>query len=565
MPVLERERRGVYLLACLVVLLAGAALHVWYLVDRCPLDLSGDEAHYWEWSRRLDLSYYSKGPLVAYIIAAGRLLLADWSQQLVGSEALAVRSPAVVLSVFTGLGLAVLALGATRRARTALATVALMCTVPIFAAGSMLMTIDAPLACLWVWTLVCVERAVRRKSSLAWIIAGVLIALGILAKYTMVLVYPVVGLWLLSDRDLRQQLKSPWPYVATAIGFAGFIPIVVWNAQHEWVSFRHVAGQAGITPTARPGLPGIGAYIGGQLAVTGLVWGLGMWWALVDLWRNPPPGCDTDTTRANTTRAQRLLLIAASLPWLAFLLFSPFTKVQPNWPMLSILPATILLVIWLGRRLPAGGRQRRGAQALIAAGILTGGGLVTVAHHTESLAGFFGWLSRGTPPLGLTSPAAPWDLTPIAKYDPTARLRGWSQLGQVVGVCLASERSAGRDPFILADDYQVASEVAFYCPGAPEVYSAESVLGGRLSQYDIWPNPCRDPERFIGRPCIYVGALHPELSTATSSGVTPLPGLRAVETVEYRLGNHPMQLWTIFAADQFMGFDTPSASADRKY
>ena len=33
------------------------------------LDLSPDEAHYWEWSRRLDLSYYSKGPLIAYLIA----------------------------------------------------------------------------------------------------------------------------------------------------------------------------------------------------------------------------------------------------------------------------------------------------------------------------------------------------------------------------------------------------------------------------------------------------------------------------------------------------------------
>src|SRR4051812_19729143 len=43
----------------------------------CPIDLSGDEAHYWDWSRQLDLSYYSKGPLVAYLIRASCAAFGD--------------------------------------------------------------------------------------------------------------------------------------------------------------------------------------------------------------------------------------------------------------------------------------------------------------------------------------------------------------------------------------------------------------------------------------------------------------------------------------------------------
>lgn len=560
MPRIDGERRGVYLLACVVLLLAGAALHVWYLIDNCPLDLSGDEAHYWEWSRRLDLSYYSKGPLVAYIIAGGRALLADWSERLVGSEALAVRLPAVLLSVLGGLGLYTLTLAVTQRARLALAAVALTCTVPMFAAGSMLMTIDAPLACAWVWTLVCVERAVRRDSMAAWIQAGMLIALGILAKYTMVLAYPVVGLWLLSGPDMRRHLKHVGPYMAAVVGLAGFLPIVIWNGQHEWVSFRHVAGQAGLTNVARPGLMGITEYIGGQIAVTGIVWGAAMWWALVALWRaRPEPG------EHGATQSLRLLLIAASVPWLVFLLFCPFTKVQPNWPMMSALPATSVLVIWLARRLRSSAAGRRNARAVIVSGVLVGGGLVGIAHHTESLAGFFAWLSRGAPPLHLTRPAAPWDLTPVAGYDPTARLRGWSELGQAVGDCLAAERDAGRKPFILADDYQVASEIAFYCPGEPEVYSAESVVGGRLSQYDLWDNPISAPGPFNDRPCIYVGALRSELTDDSPGRVAPLPGLHRVRTVEYRLGGHPLRIWTIFAAEEFKGFGSLATPVGRKY
>src|SRR5688572_14012601 len=57
------------------ILLAGFGGHLLYLTANCPIDLSGDEAHYWDWSRRLDLSYYSKGPLVAYLIRASCAVL----------------------------------------------------------------------------------------------------------------------------------------------------------------------------------------------------------------------------------------------------------------------------------------------------------------------------------------------------------------------------------------------------------------------------------------------------------------------------------------------------------
>src|SRR5205814_9404343 len=68
------------------VLGLGAISHIHYLNHNCPVDLSGDEAHYWDWSRQLDLSYYSKGPLVAYIIRA--------SCAIFGNTMPAVRYPA---------------------------------------------------------------------------------------------------------------------------------------------------------------------------------------------------------------------------------------------------------------------------------------------------------------------------------------------------------------------------------------------------------------------------------------------------------------------------------------
>src|SRR5262249_54761091 len=73
------------------LILATTALRIAYLSYDCPLDLAPDEAHYWDWSRHLDWSYYSKGPLVAYLIRAGCTVAAPISEKLTAGDMLAVR------------------------------------------------------------------------------------------------------------------------------------------------------------------------------------------------------------------------------------------------------------------------------------------------------------------------------------------------------------------------------------------------------------------------------------------------------------------------------------------
>ncbi len=538
------------LTACLILLAAGAAANLAYLLGPHALDLSGDEAFYWEWARRPDISYYEKGPLIAYIIAASRSLLADWSQRHVGNEMLAVRVPAILLSAITGLGIYILAGDTLGKPRIALATVAITCTIPILAAGSILMTIDTPMALAWVWALICLHRALRQDRLAYWIAAGALIALGILAKYTMALIFPTFGLFLLLDPKARRLLRRPGPYVALMLGLAGMLPILVWSAQHGWVNFRHVAGQAGMSGGPGIDLSGLLVYIGGQAAVLAGVWFVGMVWALIDVWRRP---CDAPA-ECHDPQSSRFLVVAAAVPWLVFLAFSVLTKIQPNWPFMALLTGTIVMTLWLGRRLrlptPA---ERTGARAFIAAGVLLGGATVVVMHRSEWLMPVFAWMARGAPA---------WNLTPVARYDPTARLRGWSQLGAAVGQVLAKERTAGREPFLLAADYQLAAQIAFYTPGEPTVFSAQSALGGRMSQYDIWPNPVRDATQFIGRPCVYVGALHPAL-TGRDGRPPALTDPELACTVTHRVRGYPLQVWAIYTSKRFNGFPAPTPGVRR--
>src|SRR5437870_1267637 len=106
-PAMAAEKWGCRGLAALAVLLA-AALHLFCLARDCPLDLAPDEAHYWDWSRHLDWSYYSKGPLVAWLIRLACELFGGWSEALVGNQMLAVRLPALLCGVLLLLSLYVL-------------------------------------------------------------------------------------------------------------------------------------------------------------------------------------------------------------------------------------------------------------------------------------------------------------------------------------------------------------------------------------------------------------------------------------------------------------------------
>src|SRR4051794_33101117 len=118
------------LLAALLIL-GAAVCHLIYLGSNCPLDLAPDEAHYWDWSRHLDWSYYSKGPLVAYLIRAGCALAGSWSEHHTGNLMFAVRLPAVLCGSLLLVSVYLLTVQVFGRECLALAVVGAALTLPL--------------------------------------------------------------------------------------------------------------------------------------------------------------------------------------------------------------------------------------------------------------------------------------------------------------------------------------------------------------------------------------------------------------------------------------------------
>ena len=480
-----------------LLLLAGFVGHVLYLTLSPPIGLAGDEAHYWDWSRQLDWSYYSKGPAVAVLIRGGRLLFGD--------TPLGVRFPALVLSIGTSLCTFWLTRRVFASDRLALGAVALTHLCPLFVAGSLLMTIDAPFYFCWATATCFGYLAMVENRRWAWPLVGVFLGLGFLAKYAALLwLVGMLVYLLLARRDL---LKTPWPWVATIIAFAFTTPVLVWNARHDWVSFGHVArstseNQNHFNPLKIAAQ--FGELIGGQIGLLNpIVFALmtgGVWRAR----RGRPASAGRESGSTASTgplkRAGLVYLLAIGLPFFGFVsLVTLFKNTEPNWPAPSYFTLVPLAAWFVAQTWPKSKGWLIGATVI-------GVAAIGVLHESAVL--------------------YPLVKAPPRKWDPSARLVGWDDVGRAVAEELKTLRPGA---LVIADRYQLAGLMAFYVDGHPKTfclgsYIADPAERDRLTQYDLWPDRDLSQPALRGRDAVFVGHAPPDLFTSFDS-VEALPDL----------------------------------------
>lgn len=393
-------------------------------------NLSGDEAHYWEWSRRLDWCYYSKPPGVAYLIRAGTLLF--------GNTELGVRFMAAPLSVLSSVVIYLLGTRLYDR-KVGLTAAVLFQAVPLFSAFGIAMTPDTGLIFFWLLSLLFLHRAWSDGAPRDWLLLGCSLGLGLLFKYAIAFLYLPAALLLLTTAQGRQRLRTPWPYLALGLSLLFFLPVVVWNSQHNWVMFRHDLGHTNVREGLVFSLGSLLEFIGGQLgAVTPILCVLML--VLLIKHRRQDPFC-----------------FWVTIPILAgFLLKSMQGKIQANWPLVAWLAGFISLANYLIHRYPAAGTH---IKRLVVIGLIIPA-VGTVLLHL--------------PFLTLNIPLPP-------EANPFKKIIGWEQLGNEVTSLVDNMEPP---VFVFSDHYMTASSLAFYVEGQPQTYCVN--LGRRMNQYDIW-------------------------------------------------------------------------------
>src|SRR6476660_8375655 len=215
-----------------------AALVVLRLVAAAWTPLTFDEAYYWMWSKHLAFGYYDHPPMVAYVIRAGTMIA--------GNTELGVRLVSILLALPMSYAIyrsAAILFGGVRVA----ATSAILLNVTMMASvGTLIVTPDAPLLVASSFVLFFLAKVLESGRGVWWLAVGAAVGAALLSKYTAMFFGAAILIWLAAVPKLRHWFLSPWPYLGGLVALALFSPVILWNADHQWVSFAKQLGRAKI-------------------------------------------------------------------------------------------------------------------------------------------------------------------------------------------------------------------------------------------------------------------------------------------------------------------------------
>lgn len=446
-------------------------LRLWF-VTTGQLGLVQDEAQYWDWTRHLQLTYYSKGPLIAWIIATFTTLF--------GNTELGVRMGSIVGAAAFPMLLWWIVADLWKRPALAVFAVFLAAVSPLFLALGILMTTDNPFVLCWTVAMGSLYAAAtpddtgRDRGVWPFALLTAAFGVGILAKYTMLgfaglaVAYGLV----LHRAGVLQRRFWPRFTLALALGILiGFLPTLIWNMQNGFVGYKHVLYLIGVSGKGAEKLfrlSRVPEYVGAQLGFALPWWfwltfvaGFG---AVRQVWImfQSPASATNINKDYGTSLAQSALLVLFFWPMTVFFLtWSLHTKVLANWNTVSFVAGTILGALELQRLLDSSPSRR--TTRLLAAGGVASVVLMLFLHLHQ--------------------------LLPIpASINPAHRLKGWEDMGDRMGQLAEQRFPDPKRVFFMSDVYDITASLAFYLPGQPRTYCLWWD-GRRMNQYDLWGGP----------------------------------------------------------------------------
>lgn len=373
-------------------------------------DLYPDEAQYWFWSLHPALGYYSKPPLVAWVIAL--------TTSAFGDSELAVRLAAPLLHAGAA-GFVYATAARLYDGRTGFWSAIVYASLPGVSLSAFVISTDAVLLPCWAAALYAFIRAREPGGGRWWIAVGIASGLGFLAKYAMAYWLLSALAYLLIVREERRHLR-PW-LGAVAIALLLYLPNFWWNWSNGFVSYLHTRDNAELGGPLFHPLAFL-EFFGSQFGVFGPLCFAALLAIVVRSRQLAEPGAR--------------LLAAFALPTLAMMLCVSFlSRAQPNWAAPAYISATILVVAWALQH-----DWHRGLRAAVAINLVIA---VFLFGAGDALAA-----------IGMRLPA---------KYDPLHRLHGWRKLAQSVSEAMAAQPGLR----LLADDRELLAALTYYVRPRP--------------------------------------------------------------------------------------------------
>jgi len=299
---------------------------IWVL-PRLGITLYVDEAQYWTWAQQLDWGYFSKPPVIAWLIAA--------STAAFGDSMVAVKLPAILLYPATAWLLFLLG-RQLFDARIGMRCAVAFSLLPFVSGLGLFVSTDAPLLFFWTLAILALVRASLLDRWRDWLLLGVALGLGIMSKYTMLAFSASALFYLLLTPQRRAQLRNPRLWAAVALACVLVLPNVLWNWEHDFPTLRHTADITHVEGLNEKN-GNLGEFLLAQFASLGPGFALAFLAALGMAWQQ--------------RRDERMqLLVCFSLPLLGIVFVQALrSEANGNWAAPAFITASMLAVVLLSR------------------------------------------------------------------------------------------------------------------------------------------------------------------------------------------------------------------------
>jgi 4-amino-4-deoxy-L-arabinose transferase-like glycosyltransferase len=403
------------------------------------------EAYYWNYSQHPALSYFDHPPMTAYLIRFFTLIFGD--------NAFGIHFTAIFISVILSIVLYHFIAGLYNK-RIAFWAVLASSTAFIFALGSIIITPDGPLLLFWLLFMMAFYRAVSQNDLRWWLISGVFLGAAMTSKYTAAFAGLGAAIYLFISSERRKHLSTIGPYLMLFAAFIVFLPVIVWNAQNNWASFRFQSSRRA-AEAVRFRFDYLGAFIGTQFAMLGLFLMPIFAWGVIKSFRR----FISDNTVG--------FVLCFALPMILFFaVLSPFVYVKMNWLAPAYMSGAVLAVYFLFE-------SKNKAWLIFAKSALIFSLILTALAHLIIV-------------------------LPIVGFGKADTIHGWPELATRVQ-SVRDEMKSPNEIFICGYEYKTTSELKYYLPGNPETVS-NRIVGENGLAYDYWSNP----DTLVGRDCIFV-------------------------------------------------------------
>ncbi|HKI70055.1 MAG TPA: glycosyltransferase family 39 protein, partial [Verrucomicrobiae bacterium] len=345
--------------------------------------------------------------------------------------------------------------------------------MPLMSAGSILMTIDPLNVLFWTAAMIVGWYAIQEHGTTRqWVWVGVWMGFSFLSKYTalfQLLCWVVVfAVW----KPARRHLRKPGPYLALLINIVFMVPVLVWNAQHGWITVTHVANDAHAGEHWHFTLKYFFEFMTDEFFLLNPVFFVAMIWAAIAFWYR------------NSRRPLPLYCFCMGAPlFLSYLLFTFHSRVLPNWIAPSVVPLFCFTIAFWDERFRQG---IRAVKPWLITGLVIGFTAAFLFHDTDLIGRVIG---RPLP----------------AKIDPLRRVRRWREVALIVGQARQKLLAEGKPVFIICGHYGITGLISFYLPEAREHVKNDPFVYYRTTnkpenQFYFWPSY----ENREGQNAIYV-------------------------------------------------------------